>query len=153
MLSHKSLLAWQEAEWVSSAVLDISRDYWRPFAQAVFGQVQRSSLSVQVNIAEGYAFTNTPTFRRHLSISYGSSIETGELLETLLKKGLIPPDPGTELVQRCFRSQKLLLGLLKRYGNQIHRFEPAASNASPVHRSPLTVHAVSNPPVEGNTPQ
>jgi four helix bundle protein len=115
MVSHKSLVAWQEAEWVSSTVLDVSRLYWKPYAQAVFSQLQRASLSVQINIAEGYAFTNTPSFTRHLAISYGSSVETGELLEMLSKKGLVPAEVGDELIRRCARSQRLVLGLLKRY--------------------------------------
>ena len=114
MVSHKSLKAWQEAEWVSSTVIDISRSYWKPYAQAVFSQLQRASLSVQINIAEGYSFTSSPTFVRHLSIAYGSSIETGELLELLAKKTLIPEDEAKHIVERCHKSQRLILGLLKR---------------------------------------
>ena len=114
MVSHKSLKAWQEAEWVSSTVIDISRSHWKPHAQAVFSQLQRASLSVQINIAEGYSFTNSPTFARHLAIAYGSSIETGELLELLAKKALVPADEATKIVERCHNSQKLILGLLKR---------------------------------------
>ena len=114
MISHKSLKAWQEAEWVSSAVIEISRFHWKPYAQAVVSQLQRASLSTQINIAEGYSFTNSPTFARHLSIAYGSSIETGELLELLTKKSLIPGNAATEMIARCRNSQKLILGLLKR---------------------------------------
>ena len=114
MVSHKSLKAWQEAEWVSSTVIDISRAHWKPHAQAVFSQLQRAALSAQINIAEGYSFTNSPTFARHFSISYGSSIETGELLELHAKKSLIPEDDAKEIVQRCLQSQRLILGLLKR---------------------------------------
>jgi four helix bundle protein len=114
MISHKSLLAWQEAECVSSTVLDISRLHWKPYAQAVFSQLQRASLSAQINIAEGYAYTNSPTFTRHLAISYGSSIETGELLELLAKKRIIPTDEIDQVLGHCGNSQKLILGLLKR---------------------------------------
>jgi four helix bundle protein len=72
------------------------------------------SLSVQINIAEGYSFTNSPTFARHLAIAYGSSIETGELLELLAKKTLVPDVEARQIVERCHNGQKLILGLLKR---------------------------------------
>ena len=114
MVSHKSLKAWQEAEWVSSTVIDISKAHWKPYAQAVFNQLQRASLSVQINIAEGYSYTNTPTYVKHLSIAYGSSIETGELLELLAKKEIVPEGEVRQIVERCCNSQRLILGLLKR---------------------------------------
>src|SRR5690242_3036568 len=50
---------------------------------------QRSSLSVQLNIAEGYSLPRR--FRSHLEIAYGSAVETGDLLELALEEGVIPP--------------------------------------------------------------
>jgi four helix bundle protein len=114
MISHKSLKAWQEAEWVSSNVMDLAKTHWKPYAFAVFSQLLRAALSTQINIAEGYSFTNTPTFARHLSIAYGSAIETGELLELLTKKKVIPERVTSEALAHCYNSQRLLLGLLKR---------------------------------------
>jgi four helix bundle protein len=78
----------------------------------VFGQVTRSSLSVRLNIAEGYAFTNTPTFRRHLDTAYGSAVETGELLEHAQAAEMLPGvdlGPLITLNQHC---QRLTYGLL-----------------------------------------
>ena len=79
----------------------------------MFGQLQRASLSTQINIAEGYSYTNSPTFVRHLSIAYGSSIESGEMIELLAKKDLIPERDAKEILHHCNNSQKLILGLLK----------------------------------------
>ena len=56
MRDHRSLEAWREARTV-----------------------------VQLNIAEGYAYADSPSFTRHLRIAYGSSVETGELLEIALE--------------------------------------------------------------------
>jgi four helix bundle protein len=80
----------------------------------LFTQLQRASLSVQLNIAEGYAFRESPTFDRHLAISYGSAVETGELLEVALDAHIIAPDSGKYLLARNQRSQRLILGMLKR---------------------------------------
>ena len=56
----------------------------------IVSQLQRASLSVQLKIAEEYAFGEPPTYLRHFRIAYGSAVETGELLETALKADMIP---------------------------------------------------------------
>ena len=91
---------------------------WKPYAAAVFSQLQRASLSVQLNIAEGYAFGESLTYRRHLAIAYGSAIETGELLEVALDSKVIPAQLGNHLLSRNQRSQRLLLGMLKKFDRE-----------------------------------
>jgi len=95
---HRSLHAWQEARGVVLGVISLAYTEWKPYAAAVFSQLQRASLSVQLNIAEGYAFGDSPTFRRHLSIAYGSAVETGELLEVALDCGVVPATLGHHLL-------------------------------------------------------
>jgi four helix bundle protein len=113
MKDHRSLEAWKEAQAVSLSVIEAAREYWRPWASAVFAQLLRSSLSVQLNVAEGATFSRSPTYTRHLGIAYGSAVETGELLELAARSGILPPDVADRLVQRSSRCQRLLLGLLK----------------------------------------
>jgi four helix bundle protein len=83
------LQAWQEARTVVLGALTLVREAWKPYASALFSQLQRASLSVQLNIAEGYAYANSPSFSRHLAIAYGSAVETGELLEIAIDAGII----------------------------------------------------------------
>jgi four helix bundle protein len=113
MRDHRSLEAWQEARAVVLGTLELARSSWKPYAAALFSQLQRASLSVQLNIAEGYAYANSPSFTRHLAIAYGSAVETGELLEIALQAELIAVPVGKQLLSRNQRSQRLLLGLLK----------------------------------------
>ena len=113
MRDHTSLRAWQEAHAVSVEVIQLCTSSWKPYAAALFGQLQRSSVSVQLNIAEGYTFGNSPTFTRHLGTAYGSAVETGELLllvETrVMEEKIVQP-----LLQRTQETEHILLGLLKR---------------------------------------
>jgi four helix bundle protein len=109
-------------------VLELARTCWKPYAAALFSQMQRASLSVQLNIAEGYAFGESPTFTRHLAIAYGSAVETGELLEVALDAGVVASNVGKHLLSRNRRSQRLLLGMLRR---QKQKTDPA-------HRSRLS---------------
>ena len=113
MRDHRSLEAWQEARLVVLGTIQLSRVSWKPYAAALFGQLQRASLSVQLNIAEGYAYANSPSFTRHLAIAYGSAVEPGELLEIALDADVVSAEVVRPLLTRNQRSQRLLLGLLK----------------------------------------
>ena len=75
---HTSLRAWQESHALSIEVILLWRSSWKPYAAALFGQLQRSSLSVQLGIAEGYTYGDSRTFTRHLGIADGSAVETGD---------------------------------------------------------------------------
>jgi four helix bundle protein len=114
MRDHKSLKAWQEARVVALGVVEISRDHWRPWASVLFAQVQRSALSVQLNISEGYAYGDSPTFTHFLQIAYGSALETGDALDGLVDSGALTPDIAAPLQRANLASRMLLLGLLKR---------------------------------------
>jgi four helix bundle protein len=110
MRNHKSLLAWQEANAVVRTVMFATRGVRHPCIE----QLQRAALSLQLNIAEGYALKSSRRFRNHLDIAYGSAVETAELLELTSELGLFPADRMGPTIQQCNRSQGLLLGLIKR---------------------------------------
>ena len=115
MRDHKSLVAWQVANDVVRGVLRACRLRWRPYAAALFDQLQRSSLSVQLNIAEGYALREHRRFCYHLRVAYGSAVETGDLLELALSERLLAEEEAQAMLSHCHRTQRLLLGLLHRY--------------------------------------
>lgn len=110
---HTSLEAWQEAHTVAVAVIRLAKTSWKPYASSLFNQLQRASLSVQLNIAEGYTFGPSPTFTRHLGIAYGSAVETGELLQLSVETETLDAEWVSELLRRTRRAQRLLLGILK----------------------------------------
>ena len=89
-----------------------------PWTQASgIDQLQRAALSVQLNIAEGYALKSSQRFRNHLAIAYGSAVETAELLELTSDLNLVPANWIGAAEQRCHRCQALLLGLIKKLRN------------------------------------
>jgi four helix bundle protein len=103
-----------KARGVVLGVVDLARTSWKPYAAALFAQLQRASLSVQLNIAEGYAYGESRSFTRHLAIAYGSAVETGELLEIAIDANIVAAAVGNHLLSRNRRSQRLLLGMLRR---------------------------------------
>ncbi len=130
MRSHRTLAAWQVADAVARGVLRLARARWRPYAAALFHQLQRASLSVPLNIAEGYAAGGRRTFLRHLRIAYGSAIEAGEILRMLLDLEDFPASEVEALLEQCRRSQRLLLGLILKLDRDPNR------SPFPVPRSP-----------------
>src|SRR5262249_55913129 len=110
---HRGLHCWREAREVNLAVLRLSRDHWRPYAAAAFSQLQRASLSVQLNIAEGYTFGSSPSFTKHLAIAFGSAVETIEIIELLKETEMVEQELVSEVLRRARLSRKLLTGILK----------------------------------------
>jgi four helix bundle protein len=113
MRDHTSLRAWQEAHAVSVGVIRLAKSCWKPYAAAVFSQLQRASLSVQLNVAEGYTFGDSPSFR-HLGIAYGSAVETGELLQLTVETGILREGSMKSLLAHNHEAKRILLGMLKR---------------------------------------
>lgn len=105
-------------------MIELARTSWKPYAAALFTQLQRASLSVQLNIAEGYAYGESGSYTRHLAIAYGSAVETGEVLEIAMDAGVVAIEVGNYLLNRNRRSQRLLLGMLRRR-NPAHRSRPS----------------------------
>jgi four helix bundle protein len=95
-------------------VIRLAKSSWKPYAAALFNQLQRASLSVQLNIAEGYTFGDSPTFTRHLGIAYGSAVETGELLQLALDAEVVDVETLKALLIQNRRTERLLLGMLKK---------------------------------------
>ena len=112
MRDHTSLLAWQTAREIAIEAAKLTRTHWHPSRSETFSQLTRAALSVRLNIAEGYAFTNTPTFRRHLDTAYGSAVETGELLEHAKATEMLPAADCDRLIDRSRLCQRLTYGLL-----------------------------------------
>lgn len=112
---HKKLRAWQTAHEIVILVRTISETSWRPSLGAVFGQLQRSSLSVQLNIAEGYALGAGQRCRSLMEVAYGSAVETRELLEILAEAGALTEAQASQALQINGECQKTLMGLIRRY--------------------------------------
>jgi four helix bundle protein len=115
MRDHRSIIAWQEARAASLGVFELARSAWKPWCAALFSQIQRAALSVQLNIAEGYAYGPGRRQTHHFQIAYGSAVETGELLELARDAEAVPAATIETLLSRNQRCQRLLLGMLKRH--------------------------------------
>ena len=111
MREHTVLEAWRRARELVIQVHYFTNRIWQPQLAHFINQLRRSSLSVQLNVAEGYALGTRKLFARHLSVAYGSAIETVDLLDLLLE---LSPDGKQELgalKERARRNCALVLAL------------------------------------------
>ena len=83
MGSHHDLFAWRRARQLTIEVFRYAGDHWCPAWSAIFDQLRRAALSVQLNIAEGFASGPGARCRYHLRVAYASAVETTELIELL----------------------------------------------------------------------
>ncbi len=123
----EDLIAWQEARALVKSVYKITLD--GAFAKD-FGmrdQIQRASVSVMTNIAEGFDCESTAEFARFLGIARRSAVEVQSLLYAALDVGYINQDTFKSHYEQA-RKCKALIGGLK----QSVLKNPRRNNA-PVH--------------------
>jgi four helix bundle protein len=99
MRTHRHLIAWQKARTVVLSVARVAKTQWQPWAGPMLSQLGRASLSVQLNIGEGWAFGRSRQRIRHWRIAYASAEETVGLLELLRDAGYLQPKPAELLLK------------------------------------------------------
>jgi four helix bundle protein len=109
----EDIRAWQEARKLNQQIYAITRT--EPFSKdyGLRNQIQRASVSVMTNIAEGFDCESKKEFARFLSISRRSAVEVQSLLYTALDVRYISADT----FQDCFKQAektKALIGGFKR---------------------------------------
>ncbi|HTO73452.1 MAG TPA: four helix bundle protein [Gemmatimonadales bacterium] len=115
MPKHYSLAAWQEARSVVIGLFGLGRESSEVRNSVFYGQAIRAGLSVQLNLAEGWAFGPSPTLTRHLRIAYGSAVEVSDLIALMIDLRMIAAAEGEALREHSDRCLALLVGLLKQH--------------------------------------
>ena len=85
----EDLIAWQKARELTRAVYETTRDGVLANDLGLAGQLQRASVSIKSNIAEGYERGSTGDYLRFLWIAKGSCAETRSLLYAALDAAYI----------------------------------------------------------------
>ncbi len=105
------LIAWQKAR-------DLTREVYRVTGQVPFSQdyglcrqIQRASVSVMSNIAEGFERYSNREFAHYLSIAKGSLAEVRSQLYVALDLHYINQEKFHELQALSIEVKKLIIGL------------------------------------------
>ena len=114
MGTHRDLFAWRRARQLTLEVFRYAECRWRPRWSAILDQLRRAALSVQLNIAEGFASGPGARCRYHLRVAYASAVEATELIELLETLGAEDPDALARVRSLSREAQALTLLLWKR---------------------------------------
>ncbi|MCU7492556.1 MAG: four helix bundle protein [Ignavibacteria bacterium] len=83
----------------------LSRDY------GLKDQVQRASVSIMANIAEGFDSNSSKSFLNFLSYSFRSASEVQSLLYVILDLNYITPKEFEDLYNQSTKIKSLIMGL------------------------------------------
>lgn len=106
----EDILAWQKARVIVNKVYSAtvnSKDW------GFNDQIQRASVSIMNNIAEGYERRSNNEFRNFLYISKGSCGEVRSMLYIALDLHIIAKPQYNELNALCLEVSRMLSGLIK----------------------------------------
>jgi four helix bundle protein len=77
----RKLLVWQRAHESTLMIYKAGEKFPKHEIFGLTSQIRRAAVSVEANIAEGYALGTAPNYLRHLNISVGSLAETESHIE------------------------------------------------------------------------
>src|ERR1700752_163379 len=116
MRKYRSLIAWQRARAATLHVFRVTNASYHPRATALFDQLRRAVLSIELNNVEGYALRSRPQFLRHLRIAIGSAAEAECATEIAEALNYLPTSAAQPLGQLLDETLACLHGLLRRLG-------------------------------------
>jgi four helix bundle protein len=105
--------AWRQARVLAAAVNEaattgvFARDY------GLRDQIQRATVSVMSNIAEGFGSGSNASFAQFLRYAYRSAIEVQSQLYIALDRGYIAQERFTELYDHAEQTISLIAGFLR----------------------------------------
>src|SRR5690349_14797590 len=111
MNRYKELKVWQESIEFVTSVYSFTKKFPKEEQYGVISQLNRASVSVAANIAEGAGRNSNKEFVRFLSIAMGSGAEVETLLIISEKLGYISKDTYEELVLKLNQIQNMLFRL------------------------------------------
>lgn len=107
----EDIQAWQKARELTRQIYQASRPPTFAKDYGLCGQIQRSSVSIMSNIAEGFGRNSDKEFANFLNIALGSTTETQSHLYIALDQSYIDETKFTELYERCAEISRMLKSL------------------------------------------
>lgn len=107
----EDLVAWQKARVLTKEIYAATRDGALRRDYGLSGQMQRASVSIMSNIAEGFERGKRGEFHQFLSIAKGSCAETRSLLYVAFDCEYLKPSEFERLMSLSQEEARILGGL------------------------------------------
>lgn len=114
----EDLIAWQKARALTKTIYEVTRT--GPFSadRGLAGQIQRASVSIMSNVAEGYERGGRAEFHQFLTIAKASCAETQSLLYVALDADYIDEPTVQRLRAQAREAARVLGGLRAKVAHQ-----------------------------------
>lgn len=109
---YQELIVWQKAMDLVEDVYEVSKAFPREETYGLTSQLRKAAVSIPSNIAEGQGRATTPDFLRHLSIAYGSLLETETQLLIAARLRYLTQARCSEVMSIAGEVGRLLNGLI-----------------------------------------
>ena len=109
----EDIVAWQKSREIVNEIYDvfdnasIKKDY------VLQNQIVRASISIMLNIAEGFGRKTNKEFSQYLVIAHGSVSEVQSGLYIFLDRKYIDNKQFESLYNKCAEVSRMLMGLIK----------------------------------------
>lgn len=107
--SYRQLIAWQKAMDLVKVAYDLTKKFPKEETYGLTAQIRR--VSIPSNIAEGQGRNSTKEFLRHLSIGYGSLMESETQCLVAEMQGYITSAEKVALLEQAAEVGRLVNGL------------------------------------------
>jgi four helix bundle protein len=115
----EDLIIWQEARELIKSIYNLTRKYPLQNDFGLREQIQRASVSIMNNIAEGFERDNNNEFIRFLVISKGSAGELRSLLYVILDLEYITKKEFEE----CYQRVDIIIRKISKFINYLVEFK------------------------------
>jgi len=109
--SYRQLIAWQKAMELVRLVYELTDKFPREERFGLTIQIRKAVVSVPSNIAEGQGRNSTKEFINHLSIAYGSFMETETQNLIAEMRKYITSDESNSVLEKAAEVGRLVNGL------------------------------------------
>lgn len=109
--SFKDLIVWQKS---ANLAVGIYREFNNCKDYSFRDQIQRATISISNNIAEGYAKRSDKAFRNFLMIAKGSCAEVESMLLIACKLGYLSEEKQKTLLEQTEEVGRLISGFVRK---------------------------------------
>jgi four helix bundle protein len=109
--SYRQLIAWQKAMELVKHIYELTKSFPKDEIYGLTSQIRRAAVSVPSNIAEGQGRDSTKEFLHHLSIAYGSLMETETQILIAESLYYLKAEESNLILEKTAEAGRLINGL------------------------------------------
>lgn len=117
MNNYKELKVWQKSMELVEVVYKLTSTFPKEEKYGLTSQIQRSSISIPSNIAEGAGRNSDKEFRNFLGVANGSSNELSTQLILAIRIGYANESDIEYIFNLLSEIQKMIFSLIKKFSN------------------------------------